>query len=118
MELIRCLDANSVGSPITGDVEEYQHIMKGRNKEICMRFFSNELGQLTHGMRDIPGTNIITTILKSNISKDKRVTYGKIVCELKPHKEVLERNQLTVGGNNLDFTGNLSTPTATAATEK
>ena len=37
---------------------------------------------------------------------------------MKPHKQVKERTRLTVGGNLLDFTGNLSTPTASVTTAK
>ena len=55
-------------------------------------------------------------IPKSKVPKDKKVTYGKIVCEMKPEKEEKERTRLTVGWNLLDFTGNLSAPTASVTT--
>ena len=51
------------------------------------------------------------SIPKSKVPKDKKVTYGKIVCEMKPEKEEKERTRLTMGGNLLDFTENLSSPT-------
>ena len=57
-------------------------------------------------------------IPKSKVPKDKKVTYGKIVCEMKPEKEEKERTRLTVRGNLLDFTGNLSSPTASVTTSK
>ena len=57
-------------------------------------------------------------ISKSKFPKEKRVTYGKIVCEIKPEEEEKERTRLTVGGNLLDFTGNLSAPTESVTTEK
>ena len=57
-------------------------------------------------------------IIKSQFLKDKKVTYGKIVCEVKPEKEETELTILTVGGNLLDSTGNLSTPTTSVTTEK
>ena len=40
------------------------------------------------------------------------------MCEVKPEKEERERTKLTVGGNWLDFTGNLSAPTASVTTAK
>ena len=40
------------------------------------------------------------------------------MCKLKPEKEDKELTRLTVGGNLLDFTGNISAPTASVATEK
>ena len=57
-------------------------------------------------------------IPKSKVPKDKKVTYGKIVCELKPEKEEKERTRLILGGNLLDFTGNISAPTASVTKEK
>ena len=57
-------------------------------------------------------------IPKSKVPKDKKLPYGKIVCKMKPEKEEKERTRLTVGGNLLDFTGNLSAPTASVTTAK
>ena len=57
-------------------------------------------------------------IPKSKVPKYKKVTYGKIVCEMKPEKEEKERTILTVGGKLLDFTGNISAPTASVTTAK
>ena len=64
------------------------------------------------------GKNAVIFISKTQVPKDKMVTYGKIVCELKPEKEEKKRTRLTVGGNLLDFTGYLSASTASATTEK
>ena len=57
-------------------------------------------------------------IKKSKVPKDKKVTYGKIVCEIKPEKDEKKHTRLTVGGNLLDFTGNLSVPIASVTTAK
>ena len=56
----------------------------------------------------------------SQISSPSRqkVTYGKVVCEVKPGKEEKERTRLTVCGNLLDLTGDLSAPTASVTTAK
>ena len=69
------------------------------------------MGKIPQGIREFKGTNTVMFIQKYKSPKDKKVTYGKIVCEMKPEKEEKERTQLTVGGNLLDFTGNLSAPT-------
>ena len=82
------------------------------------RSFANELVHLAQGIREVKGTNTVMLIPKSKVPKDKKVTYGKIVCEMKPEKEKKERTILTVGGNLLDFTGNLSPPTASVTTAK
>ena len=39
-------------------------------------------------------------------------TYGKIVCEYKPHKFEKNRSRLVVGGDKIDYLFELSTPTA------
>ena len=57
-------------------------------------------------------------ILKSQVPKDKKVTYGKIVYEMKPEKEEKERTRLTVGRKLLYFTGNLSAPPSSVKTAK
>ena len=48
----------------------------------------------------------------------KKVTHCKIVYKMKPEKEEKERTRFTVGGNLLDFTGNISAPIALFTTAK
>ena len=76
------------------------------------------MGQLAQGIREVKGKNTVMFIPKSKVPKDKKVTYGKIVCEMKQEKEEKERMILTVGGNLLAFTGNPSAPTASVFTAK
>ena len=55
---------------------------------------------------------------KYAVPRGKKVTYGRLVCDIKEHKSETHRTRLTVGGNLLDFPGMLSTPTATVTTAK
>jgi hypothetical protein len=48
----------------------------------------------------------------------EKITYGKIVCDYKPHKKEKERVRLTVGGNILNYSGNVATSTADITTFK
>jgi hypothetical protein len=48
----------------------------------------------------------------TNIPKHRQITYGKIVCDYKPHKKEKERGRLTVGGDRLDYSGDVVTSTA------
>ena len=98
--------------------QEYSHLIKGPERKIWDRSFDNEFGKLSQGIREVKGENMVMFIPKSKSPKDKKVTYGKIVCEMKPEKEDKERTRLTVGGNLLDFTVNLSAPTASVTTAK
>ena len=52
------------------------------------------------------------------VPKGKKVTYGRLVCDIKEHKSETHRIRLTVGGNLIYFPGMLSTPTATVTTAK
>jgi hypothetical protein len=70
------------------------------------------------GIRDIPVTNTCFFVELTNIPKDRNITYGKIVCDCKPHKKEKKRIRLTVGGDRLDYSGAVSTSTADITTFK
>jgi hypothetical protein len=80
--------------------------------------FGKECGRLFQGIRDIPGTDTCFFIKVTNIRKDRKITYGKIVCDYKPHKKEKERVWLTVGGDILDYSGEVATSTADITTFK
>jgi hypothetical protein len=110
---------NAVIHPITGKEMEYKALMKDpRLQPLWTRGFGNECGQLFQGIRDIPGTDTCFFIKLTNIPKDRKITYGKIVCDYKPHKKEKERVCLTVGGDRLDYSGDVATSTADITTFK
>jgi hypothetical protein len=80
--------------------------------------FGNELGHLYQGIRDTQGTNTCFFVELSNIPKDRKITYGKLVCDHKPNQTEKERVRLTVGGNRLDYTDEVATYTADITTFK
>ena len=81
--------------------------------------FANELGRLAQGVSNqVDGTNTIFFKQKSAVTRSKRVTYGRLVCDIKKNKTETHQTRLTVGGNLLNFPGLLSTPTATVTTAK
>jgi hypothetical protein len=82
------------------------------------RRFGNECGHLFQGIRDIPGTDTCFFIKLKNIPKDRKITYSKIVCDDKPHKQEKERVRLTIGGDRLDYSGDVATSTADITTFK
>eukprot|EP00970_Alexandrium_tamarense_P007123 scaffold1237_cov194-Alexandrium_tamarense.AAC.1 len=105
----------------TGKPLEYKDLMKlDQYKRIWSTSFANELGRLTQGIRDIPGTNTMFYIHKSEIPEDRRkdITYGKIVVVVRPQKKEQERTRLTVGGNLIDYPWEVATPTADLTTAK
>jgi hypothetical protein len=98
-----------------------QPLWKGGVGNECGRLFQgigNECGRLFQGIRDIPGTDTCFFISLANVPKDRKITYGKIVCDYKPHKKEKERVRLTVGGDSLVFSGDVATSTADTTTFK
>jgi hypothetical protein len=111
--------ANSVIHPTTGKEMEYAALMKDpRLQPLWSRGFGNECGRLFQGIRDIPGTDTCVFVTLKSIPNDRNITYGKIVCDNKPHKQEKERVRLTVGGDRLDYSGDVATSTADITTFK
>ena len=50
--------------------------------------------------------------------KTKKVTYPKIVCNIRPSKAETHHTRITVDGNLLDYSETLTTPTSTITTAK
>ena len=83
-------EANSVTHPITGQDQEYRHLIKGDDKDTWETSFANELGRLAQGVgNQIEGTNTINMKQKSAVPKNKKVTYGRLVCDIKKTKQKL-----------------------------
>jgi hypothetical protein len=111
--------ANAVVRPVTGKEMEYMALMKdSRLQPLWKQGFGNECGRLSQGIRDIPGTDTCFFIKLTNILKYRKITYGKIVCDYKPHKTEKERVRLTVGGDRLNYSGDVATSTADITTFK
>jgi hypothetical protein len=111
--------ANAPIHPVTGEEMEYSALMKDpRLQPLWTRGFGNECGRLFQGIRDIPGTDTCFFIKLTNIPKDRKITYGKVVCDYKPHKKEKERVRLTAGGDRLYYSGDVATSTADITTFK
>jgi hypothetical protein len=114
--------ACSIIDPDTGATMEYRHLIKSdKHKEAWAHSFANELGGLAQGIaKREKGTNTIFCIPHSKIPQDRRrdVTYGRICVDHRPQKKEANRTRLTVGGNLIEFPGDVSTPTADPTTAK
>jgi hypothetical protein len=106
--------ANAVIHPVTGKEMEYSALMKDPCLQpLWTRGFGNE-----QGIRDIPGTDTCFFTTLKNIPHDRKITYGKIVCDYKPHKKEKEHVRLTVRGDRLDYSGDVATSTTDITTFK
>jgi hypothetical protein len=79
---------NAVVHPVTGKEMEYSALMKDPNLQpLWKRGFGNETGRLFQGICDIPVTDTCLFVELTNIPKDSKINYGKIVCDYKPTKK-------------------------------
>ena len=81
---------------------------------------ANEFGRLSQGVsKIIEGTNTMYFTQKEEVPfKTKKVTYPKIVCDIRPSKSETHLTRISAGGNLLDYAGTFTTPTATITTSK
>ena len=81
-----------------------------------------ELGRLAQGYKHyVSGTNTIFFLTPAQIKlipKDRVITYAKIVVDHRPQKEDPYRVRITVGGNLIEYPGEVYTPTADLITAK
>ena len=79
-------------------------INKGQNKTQWRISLSNEIGRLTKGLQNrVSYTDTMEFIKKSEVPKDKKVTYANFVLDYRPLKSEPLRVRLTVGGDKLDY---------------
>jgi hypothetical protein len=66
----------------------------------------------------IEGTDTMHLIKKSDIPKNKKITYARFCSDIRPQKSGTHRTRLTAGGDRLDYEGRTSTDTAGLETIK
>jgi hypothetical protein len=111
--------SNAVIHPVTRKEMEYSVLMKDpRLQPLWTRDFGNGCGRLFQVIRDIPGTCTCFFIELKNIPNDRKITYGKIACDYKPHKKDKELARLTFGGNKINYSGDVATSKADITTFK
>jgi len=77
---------------------------------------ANEFGRLANGIggRIKNPTNTIRFIRRDEVptKRMKDVTYGQFVCSVRPEKKEANRTRFTVGGDRINYPGEVATPTA------
>jgi hypothetical protein len=93
--------ANAVICPETGKSLKHQDFIKKlRYKIKRMRSTANEINRLYN-------THTIRFIRRSDIPKGRKVTYGSFVVDIKDHKEEKEGTKLAVGGDQIEYPGDM-----------
>jgi hypothetical protein len=83
---------------------------------------TKELARLAQGLPNITeGTNTVFYLTHdeiSNIPADRTVTYARVVADFRPQKADPNRVRITVGGNLINYPGEVTTRTADMVTSK
>ena len=100
----------------TGKMLNYRQLIRHPDYHAdWTRSSANEFGRLANGVGGrIKGTNTIRFIPKAKVPKDRRkdITYGTFVCSVRPEKKEPNRTRFVVGGNKINYPGEVATPTA------
>jgi len=98
----------------TGDLLEYQHLMKDLKYKGTWLKFGTEICRL------VTTTETIFFKRKDEIPHDRRkdITYGCVVCTYPSEKKDPYQTRLTMGGNLVNYPNDCRTPTADLLTVK
>ena len=115
--------ANGVVHPITQEtITKYEKLAKDPlMKDTWTKAMAKELGRLAQGFESTKGTETVFFMSHDEIKripKDRTVTYARIVVDYRPQKEDPNRVRITVGGNLIEYPGELTTRTADLTTAK
>jgi hypothetical protein len=108
----------------TGQSYEYRHLVTGKvaghTAKVWTQSLANQFQRLANGFgtRVPKGSHTIFFIRRNQVPTDRKVTYGRIVCTIRPQKEETHCTCLTVGRNLIDYPHNVSTLTADITTAK
>jgi len=104
--------------PDTGKSVEYKELLASSDGLLWEECCAEEIGRLAQGYKCIQGTNTIHFIKLSDIPADRRATYLRLVVADRPHKSNSRRVRFTVGGDKIDYPGDVSTKTSGLITAK
>ena len=95
----------------------HRKLLQGPDAEEWSRATSLEFGRLAQGLPGkVEGTNTIFFIAHGLMPAHKKATYFRVVCTHKPLKPEPYRVRGTVGGDKIDYPGDVSAPTVDATT--
>ena len=118
----RCFFHQCLGAihPDTGRTVEYPALLQSTDGEHWEESNCEEIGRLAQGyLPNIPkGTNTLHFVKFSSIPKDRKVAYLRLVVADRPLKANPRRVRWTVGGDQIDYPGDVSTKTSDMLTTK
>ncbi|KAL7488941.1 hypothetical protein ACHAW6_014541, partial [Cyclotella cf. meneghiniana] len=101
----------------TGKLLNYRQLLRTpKFAQVWSKSSANEFGRLADGVGGrVKGTNTIRFIFEHEIPTERKkdVTYGSFVCMVRPEKtDEPNRTRFTVGGDRINYPGEVGTPTA------
>ena len=105
-------------NPDTGELNEYRQLIHSSDGDQWVTSFCNEVGRLFQGYKEIKGTDTCKFIHKREMPADRKATYIRIVVADRPRKVETRRVRLTVGGDQIDYPGAVTTKTSDLITAK
>ena len=113
---VLCEIAGAVLDSKTGELMEYRHLLKKPDYvDVWSKAGGKEIGRLAQGLPGVvEGTNTMFFKAYEEIPQDRRkdVTYARICANYRPEKEDPNRVRITVGGDRINYPGEVATPTA------
>ena len=93
---------------------EYRHLIADPiTREVWERLASKEFGRLLKGVKMvIKGTETMQFNQKNEVPHDKKVAYARFVCDYRPKNEENKQTRNIVGGDRLNYQGDVSTKTS------
>jgi hypothetical protein len=112
--------ANSVINEDTGASLEYLHLIQDDSTfPVWNKAAAHAFVRLAQGVGGrIEGSNTFFVIPRKAVPKGKIIIYGRFVVNIRPNKSETHRVRLTVGGNLLQYPGDVSTRSADITTSK
>ena len=117
-----CEFANAIMDEETGDMLEYRHLVKiPKYQDILSKAFGKEIGQLAQGQPGVvEGTNTLFFVPFSKVPKNKQknITYAWICTDYRPEKKDPNQCRISLGGNVINYSGDVGTRAANMLTIK
>jgi hypothetical protein len=112
--------ANAVINKDTGSSLEYRHLIQDETTfPIWNTAAANECGRLAQGVGvSIEGPSTFLFIPRNALPKGKVIIYGRFVVDIRPNKYETHRVRLTVGGNLIQYPGDVSIRSSDLTTSK
>ena len=117
-QLFEHSEGNAVINKFTGTMQEYRHLIHTPVELLWTWALADHLGKLAQGVgtQMKKGTNTIRFVPHRSVPTDRKVVYARIITSLRPRQKKIQRMQVAVSGDKLEYTGVTITQTSSITT--